>query len=100
MESSNVTPPASSSQDVSIYADSSSIRPVGAAISNTSNPSRTHLQIVQKEWSIYLFSSAGASSIHLHLAVLNRLRGEIEKDSHPKTTPFDEKAVDALASQY
>ena len=63
------------------------------AISNTSNPSGTNLQIAQKEWSTSSLSSAGASSLHLDLGVIDRLSGEIEKEIHPKTTPFDKKSA-------
>ena len=91
MESSNATAPgASSSRGASISTNSSS-RSFGTAISNTSNPSGTHLQLIPKEWSISSLSTAGASSPNLDLSVIDRLRAEIEKESQPNTTPFDKK---------
>jgi hypothetical protein len=93
MESSNATAPGASSSRVASISTNSSSRSFGAAISNTSNPSGTHLQLVPKEWSISSLSTAGASSPDLDLAVIDRLSAEIEKVSQPKTTPFDKKAA-------
>ena len=89
----NVTPPESSSRAASIYDSSSIRRPFHTMISNTSNPSRTQLQIVQKEWSIFSLSPADDSYLNLGLAMIDILSDKVEKEIHPKTTPFDEKDV-------
>ena len=78
-EGRNVTPPESSSQDASISACSSSSIPFGTVISNKINHSGTHIQISQKEWSIYLFSSSSTSSLNLNIDVIDELRDGIEE---------------------